>query len=50
MTRLVLTLLVIATAIVAGILFHPGQRVESGPSTEQNTWEDTRVHPKTFTP
>lgn len=50
MTRLVLTLLVIATAIVAGILFYPKQRNDSLPATQQDSWDDNHVHPKTSLP
>ena len=47
MTRLVLTLLVIATAIVAGILFYPKQRSEKIPATQQQHWDGGGVSPKT---
>lgn len=50
MTRLVLTLLVIATAIVAGILFYPKQRHHSVPATEQNPLDDSSSHPKATSP
>ena len=50
MTRLVLTLLVIATAVVAGILFYPKQRQEAPPATQQPNWHDQGIGPKTSPP
>ncbi len=50
MTRLVLTMLVIATALVAGILFYPKQRNDNMPATEQKPWDDNTAHPKTSLP
>ena len=47
MTRLVLTLLLVATAIVAGILFYPKQRNQNSPAHQQQHWEDSRVSPRT---